>query len=129
MFIGDRVRAALYALMTHPTDPKMSLLYIGGELGVIPTLRMLEFMQRCVKTESLGCSLEGVGDVGTLVSRAETVLSKEMWRRWASSSLVRIRHILGGKLCGYWHIYMEAVLHIDRESPEEVCLSLPLSST
>lgn len=123
-FVGNRVKGALYALVTHPTDPRMSHLYIGGDLGVMPMVRMLEFMRRCLKTESLRGSFDGINDVEALVSRTETVLGKEMWRRWASDSFVRIRHLLGGKLCGYWHIYIEAVLHCDRESPEEVCLPL-----
>ena len=125
-FIRNRVQAALFALMTHPTDSKMSQLYIGRDLGLMPTLRMLEFVRRCFKTDLIRTSLD---EVEALVRHAETVLGKEMWRRWASSSFVRVRHTLGGKLCGYWHIYIEAVIYSGPSSPEEVCFSMQLGSS
>jgi len=114
-FLANRVRAALFAIHTHPTDAKMTMLHVGGDLGLFALLHMLEFLRRCTKTVTLRNSLTKQTDVDILVEHAEVVLSREMWRRWAGASMVQIRHRQGGKLCGLWHIFMEACLQRDAE--------------
>jgi len=121
-FMSNRVKAALFAIMTHPTDASMSHLYVGGDLGLLPALRMLEFTRRSVKTDQLHGDFLGSSDIEELVKYAEIVLGREMWRRWSSGSFVQIRHLLGGKLCGYWHIFLEAAMQSGIDVESEVCL-------
>jgi len=119
-FMGNRIKTALFAVITHPTDAKMSNLHVGGDLGLFPVLRMLEFLRRCVKTQSLSTQLAGVGDISVLVRHAEVELSREMWRRWSCGSFVRVRHTEGGKLCSLWHVFMEAYLLSSPHGEEQV---------
>jgi len=94
-FLGNRIKAALFAIQSHPTDAKMTMLHVGGELGLFPVLHMLEFLCCYTKTATLKDNLTANTDVEVLVKHAEVVLSREMWRHWAIASLVRIRHRRG----------------------------------
>ena len=126
-FLGNRIKAALFAIQTHPTDAKMTTLHVGGDLGIFAVLRMLEFLRRCTKTVTLRNTLTKRMDVDKLVEHAEVVLSREMWRRWAGASMVRVRHRKGGKLCGLWHIFVEACLQQNDEWRVHVLNSEPSS--
>ena len=113
-----RASEAVEAIVTYPTDRKMSRLRVGGSFGMTAAMRLVEFCRRTLM--GLGDNSEPAEEtkvrlapVTVVLERMEIVLAREQWRRWASSTFA-IAATEGKKnaerLRVLWWIMMEAIM-------------------
>ncbi|KIJ42541.1 hypothetical protein M422DRAFT_254320, partial [Sphaerobolus stellatus SS14] len=121
--ILGRAQDLIDAIQQHETESDNAHLQIGGPLGVIPTLRALEFMRRYIALRDpdtpYGDRLED------MFKQLEIVLAQEQFRRWATSSFHVGRNndndlpFKGiSELYSVWAVWMEGVMR-GATTPEE----------
>ncbi|KIJ41839.1 hypothetical protein M422DRAFT_255164 [Sphaerobolus stellatus SS14] len=103
-----RAGEALLAITTFPTDLKLSVLHVGGNLGLFPRLRAVEFLQRYV--HNVDKDPMRLSQVDSLLQQYDATLAQEKWWRWAIMSFAQSKHTHSGLLYKAWLLWMETVM-------------------
>ncbi|KIJ52309.1 hypothetical protein M422DRAFT_43205 [Sphaerobolus stellatus SS14] len=111
--IMKRVQGALLAIVSHPTDASGRRLRLGGGMGALGILRLVEFVRRVLQTrhvqDSLGDEVVWFNtELNKMMCDTEVVLGQEMWRRWASGSFTESPNGGAGQVGELWLVWMEA---------------------
>ncbi|KIJ23761.1 hypothetical protein M422DRAFT_56711 [Sphaerobolus stellatus SS14] len=99
---------ALLAITTFPTDLKLSVLRVGGNLGLFPGLRAVEFLRRYVR--NVDKDPTRLSQVDSLLQQYDATLAQEAWWRWAIMSFAQSKHTHSGLLYEAWLLWMETVM-------------------
>ncbi|KIJ40054.1 hypothetical protein M422DRAFT_49357 [Sphaerobolus stellatus SS14] len=111
-----RVEEVLLAVVTYAANGESPILRVGGNMGLFPGLRALEFLRRYVHTVDKDPSKHAV--IVLLLARYDCTLAKEAWRRWAILSFEQSKHGNAGLLYEAWLVWMETVMRMDTTEDE-----------
>ncbi|KIJ37870.1 hypothetical protein M422DRAFT_50210 [Sphaerobolus stellatus SS14] len=110
-----RGQSALDKIVGYATDKSCSRLQVGGEMGIFPVLRGLEFMRRQITLRDANSPFHA--SLEELLDAYNLILPQEQFRRWAVGSFAVSSHSEKGKayvrtgdVYPAWLVWMETVM-------------------
>ncbi|KIJ47038.1 hypothetical protein M422DRAFT_249345 [Sphaerobolus stellatus SS14] len=110
----ERGRGLLRRILNHPTDALRARLKVGGNLGMFPALRCMEWMRRRLTLRDPDSTYSQM--LHALLQECDLVLAQEQWRRWAITSFALPMHDIGWNqargavLLNAWLLWMECMM-------------------